>query len=62
MLNAIKHRLAFAFPYPEELIKLVDLCSDIFTRLEAHHDEPAIFHRIQDGAKVLFCCAAFSML
>ena len=42
MLNAIKHRLAFAFLYPEELIELVDLCTDIFTGLKAHHDELAI--------------------
>jgi len=26
MLIAIKHRLAFAFLYPEELIELMDLC------------------------------------
>src|SRR6185312_7824709 len=51
MLNAIKHRLAFAFLYPEELIELVDLCTDIFTGLEAHHDELAILRRIQDRAE-----------
>jgi len=51
MLNAIEHRLAFAFLYPEELIELVDLCTDIFTRLKAHHDELAILRRIQDRAE-----------
>ena len=30
MLNTIKYRLAFAFLYPEELIELMDLCTDIF--------------------------------
>ena len=29
MLNAVKHRLAFAFLYSEELIELVDLRTDI---------------------------------
>ena len=48
MLNAIKHRLAFAFLYPEELIELVDLYTDIFTGLKAHHDELAILRRVQD--------------
>jgi len=38
MLNAIKHGLAFAFLYPEQLIELVDLFTDIFTGVEAHHD------------------------
>jgi hypothetical protein len=51
MLIAIKHRLAFAFLYPEELIELMDLCPDIFTGLKAHHDELAILRRIQDRAK-----------
>ena len=51
MLNAIKHSLAFAFLYPEELIELVDLCTDIFTGLKAHHDELAILRRIQDRAE-----------
>ena len=51
MLNAVKHRLAFAFLYPKELIELVNLCTDIFTRLEARHDELAILRRIQDLAK-----------
>ena len=53
MLNAVKNRLAFAFLYPEELIELVDLCTDILTRLQAHHDELAILRRIQDCAKRL---------
>src|SRR4026207_2089787 len=53
MLNAIKHRPAFAFLYPEELIELVDLCPDIFTGLKAHHDELAILRRIQDRAERL---------
>ena len=58
MLNAIKHRLAFAFLDPEELIELVDLCTDIFIGLEAHHDELAILGRIQDRAerRVPFRC------
>jgi hypothetical protein len=38
MLNAIEHRLTFAFLYPEQLVALVDLCTDIFTGLETHHD------------------------
>jgi len=38
MLNAIKHRLAFAFLYPEELIELMDICTDIFTGLKALYD------------------------
>jgi hypothetical protein len=53
MLNAIKHRLAFAFLYPEELIEFVDLCTNIFTGLKAHHDELAILRRIQDRAEGL---------
>jgi hypothetical protein len=53
MLNAIKHRLAFAFLYPKELIEFVDLCTDIFTGLKAHHDELAILRRIQDRAEGL---------
>ena len=43
VLNAVKHRLAFAFLYPKELIELVNLATDIFPGLEAHHDELAIF-------------------
>jgi hypothetical protein len=53
MLNAIKHRPAFAFLYPKELIELVDLCTDVFTRLETHHDKLAILRRIQDCAERL---------
>jgi hypothetical protein len=34
MLNAVKHRLAFAFLYLEKLIELVDFCTDIFTGLK----------------------------
>ncbi|MGD0533257.1 MAG: hypothetical protein ABSA62_13580 [Methyloceanibacter sp.] len=49
MLNAIKRGLAFAFLYPEQLIELVDLFTDIFTGVEAHHDELAILRRIQGG-------------
>jgi hypothetical protein len=30
MLSAVKHRLAFALLYSEQLIELVDLCTDIF--------------------------------
>jgi hypothetical protein len=50
VLNTVKHRLAFPFLYAEELIELVDLYTDIFTGLEAHHDELAILRRIQDRA------------
>ena len=57
MLNAIKHRLAFPFLYPEELIQLMDLCTDIFTGLESHHDELTILRRIQDCAKRLVLLA-----
>jgi hypothetical protein len=53
MLNAIKHRLAFAFLYPKELLERVDLCTDVFTGLKAHHDKLAIFRRIQDRAEGL---------
>jgi hypothetical protein len=53
MLNAVKHRLAFAFLYSEELIELVDLCTDILTGLKAHHNELAIFRRVQDRAERL---------
>ena len=53
MLNAVKHRLAFAFLYTEELIKLVDFRPDIFTGLKAHHDELAMLRRIQDRAERL---------
>ena len=35
MLNAVKHRLAFADP--EELIELVHLRTNIFTGLKPHH-------------------------
>src|SRR4026208_100070 len=41
MLNAVEHRLSFAFLYQEKLMELVNLCADIFTELEAHHDEVA---------------------
>jgi hypothetical protein len=51
MLNAVKHRLAFAFLYPEELIELVDLRADIFIGLEADHDQLAILRRVQDRAE-----------
>jgi hypothetical protein len=53
VLNTVKYRLAFAFLYSEELIELVDLRTDIFTRLKAHHDELAILRRIQDLAERL---------
>ena len=53
MLDAIKYRLAFAFLYSEELIELVDLCTDIFTGLKAHDDELAILRRIQHLAERL---------
>ena len=59
MLNAMKHRLAFAFLYPEELIELVDLCTDTFTGLEAHYDDFAVYKTVRN---VSFFCAAFSML
>ena len=48
MLNAIKHRLAFTFFYPEQLIELVDLFTDIF---EAHHDELLVLRRVQNRAE-----------
>ena len=51
MLDAIKHRLAFAFLYPEDLIEFVNFSTDIFTGLEAHHDELAIPRRVQDRAE-----------
>jgi hypothetical protein len=53
MLNAIKHRLAFTFLYPKELIELVDLRTDILTGLKAHHDKLAILRRVQDRAERL---------
>jgi serine/threonine protein kinase HipA of HipAB toxin-antitoxin module len=53
MLNSIKHRLAFAFLYPEELIELVDLCTDVFTRLETHRDKLTVLGCVHDCTKRL---------
>jgi hypothetical protein len=39
--------------YPKQLIELVDFFTDIFTGLEAHHDELAILRRIQNRAERL---------
>ena len=60
VLNTVRHCLAFL--YPEQLIELVDLCTDIFTGLEAHHDELAILAIYKTVRNVAFCRAAFSML
>jgi hypothetical protein len=40
----------------------VDLCTDIFTGLKAHHDELAILRRIQDRAerRVLLRCLFYA--
>ena len=43
-----------AILYRKELIELVDLCTDIFTGLKAHHDELAMLRRIQDRAEFAF--------
>jgi len=61
-LNGIKHSLAFALLHPEKLIELVDLCTNFFTGLEAHHDELQFFAVYKTVRNVVFCSAAFSIL
>jgi hypothetical protein len=62
MLNAIKHRLAFAFLYPEELIEFVDLCTNIFNGLKAHHDEWQFFAIYKTVRKVLLSRNPFDVV
>ena len=61
MLNAVKHRLAFAFLYPKELIELVDLWTDIFTGLELITTSWQFFAVYKTLRNVVFRSAAFSM-
>ena len=62
MLNAIKHRPAFAFLYPKELIELVDLCTVSSPGLRLITTSWQFFAVYKTVRNVLFCCAAFSIL
>jgi len=59
MQNAIKHRLAFTFLYPEQLIELVDLFTDIFGLITTSWQFFAVYKTVRN---VAFWCAALSML
>jgi hypothetical protein len=50
---SVEHRLAFTLLNPEQLVEGVYLFTDVFTRLETHHDELTVLGRVQDYAERL---------